>query len=100
MRSTLLLSAALLLTLPGGAFAQAERPDCEAERCAAQAAISQDCPACSEASNHGRYVSCVAHVVKRTVSPGCRGKAIRCAARSVTVTLSIFSTASALPAMA
>src|SRR5881409_2062625 len=75
MRSAFFFSAALLLALPGGVFAQAER-------CAAQAAISQDCPACSEASNHGRYVSCVAHVVKRTVSPGCRGKAIRCAARS------------------
>src|SRR5881628_3362110 len=81
MRSSFLFSVALLLVLPGGVFAQAERPDCEAERCAAQAAISQQCP-CAEATNHGRFVSCVAHVVKEHVSPGCRGKAIRCAARS------------------
>ena|SRR5437867_4880832 len=78
----LLFSVALLLALPGGVFAQAERPDCEAARCAAQTAISQQCPSCAEATNHGRYVSCVAHVVKQNVSPGCRGKAIRCAARS------------------
>jgi len=81
MRTTVLLFA-LVLALPAGVRAQAEHPDCEAERCAAQNAIAQQCPSCSEASNHGRYVSCVAHVVKRTVSPGCRGKAIRCAARS------------------
>src|SRR5882724_3271930 len=82
MKLAYFFSAALLLAFPAGVFAQAERPDCEAERCAAQSAISQQCPACADASNHGRYVSCVAHVVKRTVSPGCRGKAIRCAARS------------------
>jgi len=82
MKLAYFFSAALVLALPGGIFAQTGPPDCEAERCAAQAAINRDCPACSEASNHGRYVSCVAHVVKRTVSPGCRGKAVRCAARS------------------
>ena len=82
MKLAYFFSAALVLALPGGIFAQTGPPDCEAERCAAQAAINRDCPACSEASNHGRYVSCVAHVVKQNVSPGCRGKAIRCAARS------------------
>src|SRR3989442_9279188 len=82
MRSTMLFSAALLLVLPGGVFAQQPPSDCEAERCAAQTAIEQQCPSCSGATNHGRYVSCVAHVVKQHVSPGCRGKAIRCAARS------------------
>jgi len=81
MRSAFLLSA-LMLALPAGVFAQAERPDCEAERCAAQTAIDQQCPSCSEAKNHGAYVSCVARVVRQHVSPSCRGKAVRCAARS------------------
>jgi hypothetical protein len=63
--------------------------DCEAARCAAQQAITAECP-CDNArfSNHGRYVSCVAHVVRRLSQPGgpiplsCRGRVKRCAARS------------------
>lgn len=76
--------AALLLTfLATTAGAQV---DCEAARCAVQAAIDQACP-CDQASNHGRHVSCVAHVVKRlsrdgTIPTNCKGKVMRCAARS------------------
>ncbi len=65
----------------------AARPDCEPARCAVQAAIADECP-CDGQENHGRYVSCVAHVVKRLSAPGgpiptnCKGKVTRCAARS------------------
>jgi hypothetical protein len=40
------------------------KTDCEPARCAAQAAIIAQCPSCDDASNHGRFVSCMAHVVK------------------------------------
>jgi len=61
--------------------------DCEPARCAAQAAIIAQCPPCDAADNHGRYVSCVAHVVKKLVDDGtvpgnCKGKVVSCAARS------------------
>lgn len=61
--------------------------DCEAARCAAQAAIDQNC-SCATADNHGRYVRCVAHQIKRLVADGtvptnCKGKITRCAAKSV-----------------
>ena len=67
----------------GAASAQTE---CEADRCTVQAALEEECP-CSEATNHGRHVSCVAHVVKRladdgTIATNCKGKIKRCAARS------------------
>jgi hypothetical protein len=60
--------------------------DCEPARCAVQSAIQLACP-CDGQTNHGRYVSCVAHVVKRLSDEGqipinCRGKIRRCAARS------------------
>jgi hypothetical protein len=60
---------------------------CEAARCAVQAALDQECP-CSTATNHGKHVSCVAHVVNRlakdgTVPTNCKGKIKRCAARSI-----------------
>jgi hypothetical protein len=59
---------------------------CEAARCSTQAAIDAACP-CATATNHGRHVSCVAHVVKQlskngTVPTNCRGKIMRCAAKS------------------
>jgi hypothetical protein len=62
--------------------------DCEPARCAVQAAINQACPCDGpQFKNHGRYVSCVAHVVKRlskdgTIPTKCKGKIKRCAARS------------------
>jgi hypothetical protein len=45
-------------------------------------------PAQDGSSNHGQYVSCVAHAVKRIADRGdiptnCKGKIKRCAARSV-----------------
>ena len=63
--------------------------DCEAARCAVQAAIDANCSCqtMNGRNNHGRYVSCVAHEVKRLSDEGaipveCKGKVKRCAARS------------------
>lgn len=81
------LLAIVALVGLGSAPVQAET-DCEAARCAVQADLDQ-C-SCSAASNHGRYVSCVAHVVKALsrgddppVPTRCKGKIVRCAARSI-----------------
>ena len=63
---------------PGGHAGDA---DCEAARCEAQAEIDARC-SCMDASNHGRYVRCVAHATKKLVPPPCRGAVVRCAARS------------------
>ena len=83
MRRILLMS---VLVLGFSGVSLAERVDCEPARCAVQAAIAAEC-SCPEASNHGRYVSCVAHVVKRLAANEpipitCKGKVTRCAARS------------------
>lgn len=82
---TLMLIAVLTLMV-SATVARASRVDCEPARCAVQAAIAAECP-CETASNHGRYVSCVAHVVRQlsadgTIPVNCRGKVTRCAARS------------------
>jgi len=76
--------AAILLALPAAPVAA--QVDCEAARCAVQAAVNTAC-LCDQATNHGRYVSCVAHVVKdlssqSLVPTNCKGKVKRCAARS------------------
>ena len=73
----------LLRSLP----AIAAPTDCEPARCAVQAALENECP-CAQATNHGRHVSCVAHVVNRlskdgTIPINCKGKIRRCAARSI-----------------
>lgn len=73
----------LLRSLP----ALAAPTDCEPARCAVQAALDTECP-CDQATNHGRHVSCVAHVVNRlskqgTIPTNCKGKIKRCAARSI-----------------
>jgi hypothetical protein len=65
---------------------RAAQIDCEPARCATQAAINAEC-SCAGAGNHGQFVSCVVHVVKRLSDSGavpdeCRGKVARCAARS------------------
>jgi hypothetical protein len=83
MRSVFILIAALGLS----AAEAAAKTDCEPARCAVQAALEAECP-CTQASNHGRHVSCVAHVVKRlaadgTIPKNCKGKIKRCAARSI-----------------
>jgi hypothetical protein len=87
MRYGFVLGIFTLLAL--GAPAADAQTDCEAARCAVQAELDRECP-CSEASNHGRHVSCVAHVVKRlaerpnaVVPTNCKGKIKRCAARSI-----------------
>jgi hypothetical protein len=72
-----IVGALLLLAQPAGVMAQ----DCDAERCAAEAAIAAACP-CDDAENHGAYVSCVADAAEGLVSEECRGAVVRCAARS------------------
>jgi len=81
-----LVSAAAIVLVCGVLQAQAKE-DCEPARCAAQVAITAQCPSCDAADNHGRYVSCVARVVKTLVANGtvpvsCKGKVVSCAARS------------------
>jgi len=86
----------VLVLLGAGGQAVAAPPDCEAARCAVQAALSE-CP-CDlgvpggtvAATNHGRYVACVAHAIHRlskgpnaVVPKNCKGKITRCAARSI-----------------
>ena len=82
---TLSFIATCLLAL-AAAPALATKVDCEPARCATAAAVAAECP-CQDATNHGRYVSCVAHVVRRLSAEGtipitCKGKVTRCAARS------------------
>jgi len=84
MRTLPILTIAFALF--GAPAVQAARVDCEPARCAVQAAIATEC-SCEGATNHGRYVSCVAHVVRRLAAEGtipinCKGKVTRCAARS------------------
>jgi hypothetical protein len=85
MRRPFALGVIALLAI--AARAADAQTDCEPDRCAVQAALEQECP-CSQATNHGRHVSCVAHVVKRLADDGeiatnCKGKIKRCAARSI-----------------
>jgi hypothetical protein len=66
----------------------AEPTNCDPSRCAAAQAIATECPVCAEASNHGTYVSCVAHTVRDLAAEGsvainCKGKVTRCAAKSI-----------------
>src|SRR5512143_2045383 len=84
MRHAFAMGVIALMGLVAPAVAQT---DCEAARCAVQAALDTQCP-CSAATNHGRHVSCVAHVVNQlsksgTIPTNCKGKITRCAARSV-----------------
>ncbi len=63
---------------------RAQQPDCEAARCSLQSSIDS---CCSNAKNHGQFVSCVAHAVNAAARDGsiptnCKGKVTRCAARS------------------
>ncbi len=59
--------------------------ECEAARCAAQAAIDGAC-SCDAAANHGSYVRCVVRAIKHlpadTMPHRCRGRVVRCAAHS------------------
>ena len=87
MRKVLLLIAACVaLGLSSTARAQETALTCEDYRCQFQQRLLDECN-CSSAGNHGRYVSCVAHLIKSLVDEGmpvnCKGKLQRCAARSV-----------------
>jgi len=77
--SKLVIAGAIvpILSFPVTTSAQ---EDCEAERCAAEAAIAAQC-AC-DAGTHGAYVSCVAGASQGLVSDECQGAVVRCAARS------------------
>ena len=84
MTRLMILATAIAIGFP--TLGAAARPDCEPARCAVQLAIAAECT-CETATNHGRYVSCVAHVVKRFSDQGliptnCKGKVTRCAAHS------------------
>lgn len=84
MKAAIVLMSALMLALPvAPARAQV---DCSAARCTFDQAINSKCQ-CDGPSNHGQYVSCVAHVVNGLSACGllpksCKGKVTRCAARS------------------
>jgi len=79
-------SLGLVIAAATTANAQATELTCDEWRCEFQDRVEARCP-CSEQTNHGRYVSCVAHVVKELVADGlptrCKGKLKRCAAKSV-----------------
>jgi hypothetical protein len=82
----MLMMLAILVVLVWVGGASAVKVDCEPARCAVQSAINTEC-SCGAASNHGQYVSCVAHVVRRLAAEGtipinCKGKVTRCAAKS------------------
>jgi hypothetical protein len=85
MQLVLALVSALVLSLSAAPVMAAV--DCEPNRC--DAAVQTDlgnCP-CPESSNHGKYVSCIAHRVNQLARDGviptnCKGKITRCAARS------------------
>lgn len=86
MRALLAMTALAVLVMAAPAAAA---DDCAAARCLVQQEINDTC-SCDvkhDRYNHGRYVSCVAHVVKRLADSGaiptnCKGKIKRCAARS------------------
>ena len=81
--------AVVAAALASSATAPVWAADCEAVRCALQSAINDPetgCQ-CDAATNHGQYVSCVAHKVKELARTNpdlktCKGKVKRCAARS------------------
>ncbi len=87
-----LIGSLVLLTM--AAYPVAAAPaDCQAARCAVQAAIDANCTCSTGATvsgNHGNYVSCVAHQVKMLSTVGnpppvpttCKGQITSCAARS------------------
>jgi hypothetical protein len=78
--------AALALATTDVRAQDAEPMTCEEARCAFQQEITARC-SCDSARNHGQYVKCVGRVIREITSDGrvaknCRGKLVRCAARS------------------
>ena len=85
MKLALAFTTAVLLAIPALPVGAQNTDDCNAARCAAQTQFDH-CMA--NATNHGQCVSCVAHAVKDlakadpTTFKSCKGKIVRCAARS------------------
>ena len=84
MKATLLFASVMLLAVP--ATRAAAQVDCETARCTFDQAVNSKC-SCTGSSNHGQYVSCVAHLTKSLSACGllptnCKGKVTRCAAKS------------------
>jgi hypothetical protein len=84
MKAAVIFLSAILFAVP--ALRAGAQVDCETARCAFDQAVNAQC-SCTGAGNHGRYVSCIAHVTKALNSCGllprnCKGKVTRCAARS------------------
>ena len=74
-----------LTAAPGPVHAE-ETLSCDEARCLFQEEIDSKC-SCENARNHGQYVKCVGRVIRNLTRDGqisqrCRGKLVRCAARS------------------
>jgi hypothetical protein len=92
MKLSIALAAGAVTLLAAASWAQTPTatatPSCDQLRCLVQGQINACAtPVPGRKFNHGRYVSCVAHVVKQlaqngTIPPSCKGKITRCAARS------------------
>jgi len=85
MLSTLAVAAAFTL-MATAVRAQDTALTCEDARCIFQQEVTANC-SCEEAGNHGQYVKCVGRIVRALTADNsefksCRGKIIRCAARS------------------
>jgi len=82
--STIVAAAALTL-IATGARAQDTELTCEDARCMFQQQVTEACP-CGDFTNHGQYVKCVGKIIREltanTEFGNCRGKLVRCAARS------------------
>ena len=96
MKKLASLAFAMLLVAGASSMARAQAPTCDTDgdgsltceeaRCCFQQRILTECN-CEQADNHGRFVSCAAHLIKDLEAEGmprnCHGKLQRCAARSV-----------------
>ena len=85
MRLALAFTTAVLLAMPALPVRAQNADDCEAARCASKTQFD-NCMA--NAKNHGQCVSCVAHAIRDLAKTNpdtfkrCKGKIVRCAARS------------------
>src|SRR5882762_9013269 len=84
MKTAAIVVAVVLFAVP--AMRVRAQVDCSTARCVFDQAVNTKC-SCDGSSNHGRYVSCVAHLIKDLSTCGllptnCKGKVTRCAARS------------------
>ena len=85
MRLALAFTTAVLLAMPALPVGASDGDECEAARCASKTQFD-NCMA--NAKNHGQCVSCVAHAIRDLAKTNpdtfkrCKGKIVRCAARS------------------